>query len=147
MQAAKVPAINKEYEPQLDALLSDAQRRRLCQITLQALGGDALSRTDVADALNLTAEQQEQVKAVRKKHADAFTEILKKRAVTVEESRVNAVAQLDVERHRHPDLMVVLTPEQAAKLKELQGPPFDTSCFNVHDIYGPNFPPRNDLNR
>jgi serine/threonine protein kinase len=54
----------RAYEAEANALLSPAQRNRLCQIGLQAEGLAAFSEPEVVAELKLTAEQRDQIRTI-----------------------------------------------------------------------------------
>jgi hypothetical protein len=92
--------------------LSPEQARRLKQIMLQQRGAEALGDPETADALGLTAEQREKIRALQ------------------DEARKAMWGRRPGGMHGEPGksindrLLGLLTPEQQAKWRELNGEPF-----------------------
>ena len=70
----KLKARAEETKKKIGEILTKEQMERLKQIRLQAAGPGALSDPDVVKALNLTDEQKEKIKTLRKQIADLMTE-------------------------------------------------------------------------
>jgi hypothetical protein len=72
----KLMDMEKENKQFLADNLTEGQRKRLLQITLQVTGLHELNRPEVAKALNLTEEQQQKFKDLQKEHRKQLEEII-----------------------------------------------------------------------
>jgi Spy/CpxP family protein refolding chaperone len=136
-------------------LLTPQQIARLNEINIQVVGVAALSFNDVAEKLGLTAEQKTQLKTVaaeaRRKQDDLNAT---NNGRPVEASKRPAYKQklTQIASERTKQALAVLTDEQQAKFKILQGEKFDTSTiqpnrksFSSHGrIGGPAQVPRSN---
>jgi Spy/CpxP family protein refolding chaperone len=113
-------------------LLTPQQIARLNEINIQVAGVAALSFVDVAEKLGLTAEQKTKLKTLageaRRKQDDLNATTNGK---PVEASKRPAYKQkLDqITAERKKQAFAVLTDDQQAKFKKLQGKNFDTSTI------------------
>ncbi len=100
-------------------ILKPEQLKRLKQISLQQQGTRALSRDEVADAIKLSAEQKDKIKAIgedtRKQMADL------RGGGNREEARKKGE---ELRKAADEKINAVLTDEQKTKLKELVGEAF-----------------------
>jgi Spy/CpxP family protein refolding chaperone len=107
----KFEKLNKEAEGDLKKALLPHQFDRLKQINvqmqIQQRGADALTSGELAEAIDLTDEQQEK---------------LQERAAEVQQELQEKIAKLRLEARNK--LLDVLTPEQRAKLQSLTGDGF-----------------------
>ena len=108
---ARMQELNSEMEGKLKKVLLPHQFERLKQIEVQSRiqqrGAEALTSGELAEALDLTDEQQEK---------------LEQRAAEVQQELQEKIAQLQVEARNK--MLDVLTPEQRAKLNSLMGDSF-----------------------
>lgn len=109
---AQFEKIRDEADSRLQKILLPHQLERLKQIELQGRlqqgGAAALTGGELADALGLTPEQQEQ---------------LRQRAEQVQQEMQDKIRQLRADARQK--LLEVLTPEQRAKLDAMMGEQFD----------------------
>ena len=117
----------KATKEALAKVLSAEQMTRLNQIYLQQQGVRALSEPDVAAALQLTSEQQTKI-------ADILQHLRARhlaRAVDAGQGQGDPETLRQRMRERREqlekDVMAILTDEQKAKLKDLQGTPLRTA--------------------
>jgi Spy/CpxP family protein refolding chaperone len=113
-------------------LLTPQQIARLNEINLQVVGVAALNFDDVADKLALTAEQKTQLKIVADEARRKQDELnAKNNGKPVDASRRLAYKQeLDqITTARKKQAFAVLTDDQQASFKKLQGEKFDTSTI------------------
>lgn len=107
----RIQKLNSDMEGKLKKVLLPHQFDRLKQIDVQTRiqqrGAAALTTGELAEALDLTDEQQEK---------------LERRAEEVEAELQQKIAQLRVEARNK--MMDVLTPEQRAKLESMMGDAF-----------------------
>ncbi len=97
----------RDYEAEVNRLLTRGQQRRLAQLGLQAEGPGAFGQPDVVAALGLTAEQRERIRLIEEEAIFGWL-----RAPT------DAPERLPDER-----VLAVLTEEQARRWKEMTGEP------------------------
>lgn len=101
-------------------LLSADQSLRLVQISLQFRGTRAFSEEIVAEALGLSPSQKERIHRIHEESWRAARNMFQRKAYPAG-APVNYWA---VYRQRNSELLAVLTDEQQAKWKDLQGEPF-----------------------
>jgi serine/threonine protein kinase len=114
-----------EDEKKLEEILTPEQSKRLSQIALQQRGSQAFRDAEVIAALQLTAEQKEQVRSILDRP---------RRPLIVE---VNGAQVTPVEAPKPPEprkktldlLLGVLTDEQKAKWQELVGKPVEPGAL------------------
>jgi hypothetical protein len=117
--------INREQREQLAKILVPHQLKRLGQLEMQMRlrgGAMALLRGEVAEQLNITDQQREQLRA---------------KAEEVERETRRKIAE--IRRQAQEELISQLTPEQQAKIRELVGDPFE---FQTEGPPGPAGGPR-----
>ena len=112
----ELEAANKKF---LEDNLSEEQRKRLAQITLQVTGLYQLGRPEVVKALNLTEEQQNKFEDLQKETRKALEEII---TSTERAGKNEKLAKFREEVNKK--IMAVLTDEQKAKVREIVGEPF-----------------------
>jgi len=113
----------KANQAVLSEILKEDQLKRFKQISLQQRGAQALSDPDVSQALNLTAEQNDRVKAIQDGAQSEMRELFQAGAAGGDRQELQKkAAQLrnSINEKAH----AVLTTEQQAKWKELTGEPF-----------------------
>jgi serine/threonine protein kinase len=115
----------RSYEAEVNVLFTAAQQSRLRQIGLQAEGPGAFREPEVAAALQLTAEQREQVRTIED---EAFLGWMK--------------GPRPKDRPMSERLLTVLTEEQARRWKELSGEPVKGSLVPFGAPPGGKGPPR-----
>ncbi len=99
-------------EAEVDAILTPPQRRRLRQLALQSEGAGAFREPEVVEALGLTSEQRERIRAIEEE--TVFGQMREVQSGWVPD----AAARPAVDR-----ILAVLTPEQARRWNELTGEP------------------------
>jgi hypothetical protein len=114
----KIDELRRANQKFIEENLSDAQRKRLDQITLQVTGLQQLTRPEVAKRLNLTEEQQTKFSAMRKAARKSLEAIV----AAGGEGRNEKLAELRAEIDKK--IGAVLTDEQKAKVREAVGEPF-----------------------
>jgi hypothetical protein len=132
-KAANEPDAMKVVAKAVTDMLKPEQERRLRQIMLQqapkGIPGAVLAMEGVADKLSLTADQQQQIKAIKENDAKVRALINNDNALNPREpgrltlgvpvAMYNALARVTDDK-----LFGLLTEDQKAKLKELLGEPF-----------------------
>jgi hypothetical protein len=109
---------SEPFLPRLKVLLSPAQMERLTQIYVQAAGIDAWTEPPLAAQLELTAEQQHQLAALRDEY------LRRQQSLPGDfQQRFAQIRELNSERDARA--LTLLTPSQQEKLRALQGAPFD----------------------
>jgi hypothetical protein len=114
----------RRQKARLAEFLSPEQLERLEQISLQAQGGFALTRDEVAAKLNLTDEQRQeitaQIRQLRREMGGQLRQLMQSGDRNAAREKVREARQRVEEKG-----LSVLTPEQKQQLKQLQGEPFD----------------------
>ena len=134
-------------------LLTPQQIARLNEINIQVVGVAALSFNDVAEKLALTAEQKAKLKNVAgeaRRKQDDLNAANNGRAVEASKRQAYKQKLDEITAERKKQAFAVLTNEQQAKFKTLEGEKFDTSTiqpnrksFSSHGrIGGPPQAPR-----
>jgi Spy/CpxP family protein refolding chaperone len=116
----KVEELTKESHKALAEILKADQVKRFKQIQWQQEGARAFADPEVADALKLSDEQKDKVKAVREE-AQKEMRALRESGASREEVRKKFE---EIRKASSDKLMGILTDEQKTKWKELQGEPF-----------------------
>jgi len=127
----------KETEKKIAEILEPAQFKRLKQIELQRQGVDGLVREDIAQALGLSEEQQQEIKGILEQRGKKMQELGEQMRGAFtggfrdlsEEEREQARAKMQElgEKRRaigseaQKTAMAVLTPDQKAKMPDLMG--------------------------
>jgi hypothetical protein len=108
----------------LAAILNEGQMKRLSEISIQLQGNRAVLDADVQKKLNVTDEQ-------KKKMEDLSTKLQEANRNLNQKVRNNEMTREEMQAARDKnnatlgdELVKLLTAEQSAKLKELQGKPF-----------------------
>jgi hypothetical protein len=125
----KIMKLDKEDKQFLADNLTPAQRKRLAEITLQVTGLHELSRPEAAKLLNLTEEQQQKFKELRRAHRKDLEEIIHPKG---REGKNEKLAKLREDTRNK--IRAILTDEQKAKVRELVGEPFKGKIeFEEHE--------------
>ena len=106
-----------EQDKALTGILDEKQLARLTQIKLQAVGARALLDEDVAKRMKMTPEQSEKLQA-------GLQEIM-------QAARGGGGGPAQWRQQALEKVAEILTPEQKAEFKTLQGPEFDLSKLEL----------------
>jgi hypothetical protein len=109
--------VQEQYDKQLAEILKPEQSERLGQIRLQIAGPEGVTTPEVAEKLGLNREDRQKVQTALRE----ITQAARQGGRPTPEQRANLREQLETK------LKELLSEEQLAKLKELQGKPFDVS--------------------
>ncbi|HEV3263312.1 MAG TPA: sigma-70 family RNA polymerase sigma factor [Gemmataceae bacterium] len=131
----KWEALHQDAENVVDDLLTAAQRQRVGEISLQQRGGHALSDPKVAEALELTDQQQAKIQAIVTDSAKEMQQLAARAMGGFMEAgpnplRVQKISQKMLQKlqalHQETgqQLLDLLTTEQKSKWKNLTGKPF-----------------------
>jgi hypothetical protein len=115
----KIKDLEKENEKFIADNLSEAQRKRLDQITMQVIGLRLLTRPKVIEALKLSDEQVEKIKKLQAEARKNLADIVKTKG---REERNDKLAKLRVEIDKK--IEAILTDEQKEKARAHVGEPF-----------------------
>jgi hypothetical protein len=121
---AQMETRRAEQQKQIDAILTDSQRTRLKEISLQLRGGTALLDPEVQSNLDLTGEQKDRITSLREKMSEAMQSIFQKvqdGTLSREDAMKSAQKNNDVMK---TELDKVMTRSQKEKLKSMEGAPF-----------------------
>jgi len=106
-----------EQDKALAGILDEKQLARLTQIKMQAVGARALLEEDVATKMKMTPEQSEKLQA-------GLQEIM-------QAARGGGGGPAQWRQQALEKVAEILTPEQKAEFKTLQGPEFDLSKLEL----------------
>jgi hypothetical protein len=115
----KLDGLDKEHEKFIADNLSEAQRKRLDQITMQVLGLRFLTRPKAAEVLKLSAEQQEKFK---KLHEEARKELGAIFEAKDQEGKNEKLAKLRADIDKRVE--DILTDQQKEIARSYVGEPF-----------------------
>jgi hypothetical protein len=115
----KLEELEKANQKFLDDNLSAAQRKRLDQIHLHVTGLRQLMRPEIIKTLELTADQQDKIKALHSEVAKEFEGVLE---IKNREARHEKLAKLRADIDKKVEAL--LTDKQKEKARELVGEPF-----------------------
>jgi hypothetical protein len=111
--------LEKDHEKFIADNLSEAQRKRLEQITMQVIGIRFLTRPKAAEVLKLSAEQQEKFKKLREEaRKDLAAVVDAKDGGDKNEKLAKLRAEIDKK------IEAILTDEQKAQARLIVGEPF-----------------------
>jgi Spy/CpxP family protein refolding chaperone len=114
----KMQAQAKANRKAIKEILTPEQKKRSKQISLQLAGARALRYKPVAEALKITTEQKDKIKAI---WGEAFKEMGKLRGSKSQDAHKKLA---EIGKSTNEKVMNVLTSEQKAKYKEMTGEPF-----------------------
>ncbi|MFH1268208.1 MAG: Spy/CpxP family protein refolding chaperone, partial [Planctomycetota bacterium] len=131
----------KETEKKIAEIIEPAQFKRLKQIELQQQGVDGLVRDDIAQALGLSEEQQQEIKEILEQRGKKMQELGEQMRGAFtggfrdlsEEEREQARARMEelgekrraISSEAQKKGMAVLTADQKAKMPDLMGEPVE----------------------
>lgn len=129
---AKFEKRAKASRQKISKILTPPQMDRLSEINIQRTGVSALGFAEVAKAMELTAEQQEQLAELgeesRRRLADLYsTSNGRPPGKAGQQERQQKQNEIHAERNRQA--IAVLTSDQKERFEKLQGEPFDTSTI------------------
>lgn len=114
----------KENKVKVDAILSEGQRVRLKEISIQVRGNSALMDPEIQKSLELKSSQKDAIDALQAKAQEAMMAVFEKRR----NGELDQDQMGDIMR-KNRDIMNVelgkiLEPAQTEKFKAMQGKPF-----------------------
>lgn len=102
-----------EEDGKIAGILTDAQKARLEQIRVQALGAGILMDPKISEQLGITADQREEFRSLwQEMREEGRGDGSRREAMTAK-------------------AMEILTPDQKSKLEALRGPAFDVSSLQL----------------
>ena len=117
-------ALNEDAKKQIDAILTDDQKKRIHEIQIQAAGNSAIMDKDVQASLDLTDEQKTKIETLNKNAQEAQASLRQKmQDGSLDRQEAFTTMQKNNDTLKE-ELGKVLTDAQKAKLKELGGAPF-----------------------
>lgn len=126
--------LNHEATARIEAVLDEAQRKRLKEITLQVNGAAALGDAEVAKALGITDDQEEKWEEIRAANAQAIRDAVQRLGSAPAEKRRQAMAKL--RRDGDEKLLAVLTAEQREQFAKMQGKKIDLDLSELFRTRG-----------
>lgn len=118
----KLAQLARDTEKKIDEVLNADQQKRLNEISLQAMGPEALRREEVASKLKLTPEQKQKVEQVLDEQAE-------KRRDAFGQGGGGRDAFQRIREETDKQVAAVLTDEQKTQWKEMQGKEFDLASL------------------
>ena len=122
----------KETRNQISKILAPKQMERLAEINIQMVGPVALNFEDVAEKIGLTADQKEKLKNLGDETHRKLAELnstLNGQPPTGEKRKERQQKFKEIASDRKDKAIALLTDDQKAKFKQLQGEKFDTSTI------------------
>ncbi|MDW8107340.1 MAG: Spy/CpxP family protein refolding chaperone [Armatimonadota bacterium] len=115
----RMQELRQKYDPV--NVLTDAQKKRLRELELQAIGPMAFLNPEVADELKLTQEQRSRLQAI----VNEFFSQMRQQFQAGGFGQGQAAQQLQQAREQMEQRMLqVLTPQQRQQWQQMQGKPF-----------------------
>lgn len=112
----KMQELTKANDKAIGEILKPDQLKRARQIALQRQGAAAVLNEEVAKTLNITDDQKQKIREIQTKSREEL------QGVGFDED--GRKKREEVRKQTNEKAMAVLTAEQKAKLKEMQGEPF-----------------------
>lgn len=113
----RVKAIHKASRDAVMNVLTPAQQTQLRQMMAQRRAGKGVNARKMAQELNLSDAQKEQMKSIRQRSTSAIMAVRNDTSLSPEQKR----AQMKTIRTQVKDSIdAILTPEQQAKMQEIQ---------------------------
>lgn len=109
----------KEADQKILAVLDEPQKKRLSEIRIQIQGPPALSDPEVAGPLQLSEDQVNKVKEMQSSYMSEMMSLMQK---GMDRSTQGKLDKLRDDRDKK--MLELLSAEQQAKFKEMQGPVF-----------------------
>ena len=107
----------------LEVLTAD-QKKRLGELYVQRVGARAVLREDVQAELKITADQKSKIEALQKTQQEANQSVMEKvRSGEIERTAVQDIMKKN-DTALTDELNKILTADQKAKLKTMEGAPF-----------------------
>ena len=125
----KMNKMNDEAKKKAEALLTEVQKKRLAEITLQLSGGRALADPKVQKELGFTEEQKTkiaEIQAAQNTKRQEIMQAMREKMQSGEMSREDMRAEMQkaMGKTNDEDFLKVLTPEQKTKFEAMKGKPF-----------------------
>lgn len=111
----------KQIEEKIKAILSEGQYKRYHQLALQWDGPKAIGRPDVAQALNLSEDQLDKVKAIMDDLHEAMQDLLSQQ---LPREQFEAKRQ-ELENSANGKIIGLLSADQKSKWEAMLGPKFE----------------------
>lgn len=119
---ANFAAANEEFEKAAMKLLSEPQKSRLREISLQLASYSAVDRPEVAKAIKLTDAQKTKIKSLKAKAQEEQTDLAQSSGGRFDQSMMDKLHGIRSDLSKA--IAKTLTPDQDAAFKKLQGKPF-----------------------
>ena len=132
-------AFGAEYQRRIDAILDDRQRKRLKQLDYQRGGARSLGRKDVAEALDLSADQRQRIQSTFEGEHEAMkaaAESIRTGTTMTPDQREEFGRKFrEIRAQTDARVLAVLTERQERQWQSMQGAPFKFPEFRRR---GPN---------
>lgn len=121
---------NAATQKEVDAILTETQRTRLKEVTLQIRGNMSLMDEDFQKELAFTSDQKDKVAELQNKQQEAMMSLFEKRRNgDLDDDQLQDIMRKNVDI-MGTELFKLLTPDQATKFKSMQGKPFKNTEGN-----------------
>jgi len=120
----KMQEATDEASKQAVAVLDADQAKRLTQIQLQIIGGPCLYEPDMQKTLGLNDQQVGKIDEIKDGESTHMAEIMQQNQ---RNPKAMQKKMKEARAERDAALLKILTEDQAAKLKDLQGPPSEAA--------------------
>lgn len=119
----KMEERDKANQAAIAEILNPDQLKRFKQISLQQRGAQAFGDPEIAQALNLTSEQKDRIKAIQDAGLAEMRELFQAGDAGGDRQELQKKG-MDLRNASNEKAQAVLTTEQQAKWKEMTGEPF-----------------------
>lgn len=132
-RAAKLAELTREANTKAKEALNEQQAKRLQEIWLQVAGPAALNASEIVAALEITDDQKQQLESVRSANQEARRELFQGQGQDRQQLRARMA---ELREQENEQLLAVLTEQQRAKFKELQGEPIELDLSQAFGRFG-----------
>ncbi len=123
----------RDNQAEIETILTTAQQHRLRQIALQAEGPGAFREPEVVDALRLTSEQRERIRAIEEEALIGQLREMRSGGTPVERSKTRGSKTPPVWER----ILAELTADQSRRWRELTGEPIRGPLRTFPSSFGP----------
>ena len=121
----KMQALFEDMSKEALSELTDAQKKRLNELAIQSRGAMAVTQTDVAKELGITAAQKAKIDDLQRLMSEANEGLFERvRNNEMEREELSATLEKNT-KTMDSEIEKLLTPAQRSKLKALGGAPFE----------------------
>jgi Spy/CpxP family protein refolding chaperone len=122
----------KGTRAKISKILETKQMERLNELNIQVAGVTAFNFDDVAEKLELTAEQKQQLQSLADESRHKLTALFpanEEQLRDAQKRKERQQKQAEIANERKSNALAILTDEQQAKFEKMQGEKFDVSTI------------------